>query len=394
MPEPRPETLFEAPSSPAEPPPPPKPVNPQPRPWEEPKAPAATSVADWGNRTGDRDLPFLPGGQGQRRDDFDADEFAEQEEDRAALRTRRIRLAVLVGLALLAATAAAFAPYAWKVVFEGLRISGTLTVDSEPAGAIISVDGQVRGHTPAELSLKAGEHLLEVQTGGSAKSKTITVKANESVAEKMTFPEAGERGGLMITTYPSKGKITVDGVPRGDAPVKVTDLSPGTHTLLVETAFGGQEQDVVVQSGRVSQLSVPTVSWIKVTAPFELTVYENGRLIGTTGSAPVMIAPGRRNLDFVNKSVGLKIRQFVDAVAGQVVTVPLELPSGMMNLYADQPAEVLVDGKPVGQTPLSSLPVPLGSHEVVFRNARYGEVRYTVAVTLVAPVQIKVTFRK
>lgn len=394
VPEPRPETLFEAPPPPAGPLPPPTPVHTQTRSWEEPKAPAATSVADWGNRPSGRDPTFLPGGQGQRRDDFEADEFAEQDEVRSALRTRRTRLAVLVGLALLAATAAAFAPYAWKVMFEGRRVSGTLTVDSEPAGAVISVDGQVRGHTPAELSLKAGDHLLEVQTGGSATSKTITVKANERIAEKLTFPEAGERGGLMITTYPSRAKIAVDGVPRGHAPVKVTDLSPGTHTLLVETSFGEQEQDVVVQSGRVSQLSVPTVSWIKVTAPFELTVYDSGRLIGTTGSAPVMVAPGRRNLDFVNKSVGLKIRQFVDAVAGQVVTVPLELPSGMMNLYSDQPAEVLVDGKPVGQTPLPGLPVPLGSHEVVFRNARYGEVRYTVAVTLVAPVQITVTFRK
>ena len=191
VPEPRPETLFEAPPPPAGPPPPPTPVHALPRSWEEPKAPAATSVADWGNRTSGRDLTFLPGGQGQRRDDFEADEFAEQDEDRSALRTRRIRLAVLVGLALLAATAAAFAPYAWKVMFEGRRVSGTLTVDSEPAGAVISVDGQVRGHTPAELSLKAGEHLLEVQTGGSATSKTITVKANEKHRREDDVPGGG-----------------------------------------------------------------------------------------------------------------------------------------------------------------------------------------------------------
>ena len=48
------------------------------------------------------------GHRGSAGTDFEADEFAEQEEDRAAVRTRRIRLAVLVGLALLAATAAAF----------------------------------------------------------------------------------------------------------------------------------------------------------------------------------------------------------------------------------------------------------------------------------------------
>jgi hypothetical protein len=393
-PEPKPETLFEAPQ--------PRPVEPPARmpavqvpEWDEPKAPATTSVADWRTRDRGPDLSYLVLSEEEARVAAERElDVATEEEERAFRRSRRIRVAVLIGLALLAAAAALLAPYAWKVVFEGRLVQGTLQVDSDPQGAVISIDGQVRGHTPAELSVRAGEHLLEVQIGGSATAKKVAIKANGKTAEKMTFPEAGERGGLMITTYPSKGKVTVDGIARGDAPVKVTDLQPGSHTLVVETAHGAQEQDVVVQSGRVSQLAVPTVSWLRVTAPFELTVYENGRLIGTTGSAPVMIAPGRRYLDFVNKPVGLRLRQYVDAVAGQVVTVPLEMPTGMMNLYADLQAEVLVDGTVVGQTPLPSLQVPLGSHDVIFRHPKYGDVRYTVAVTLTAPVKLNVTFQR
>jgi hypothetical protein len=385
------ETLFESPPL-AEPHRVPMPQTPA---WELPAAPAATPVADWGTRERGKDLAYLVLSEGQEAAEADAAAAAESEElDRAYRRDRRIRIAVLVALALVGTVVAVFAPYAWKVVFEGRLVQGTLVVDSNPSGAVISVDGQVRGHTPAELTVKAGEHLLEVQVGGSATSKTITIKPNEKSVEQMTFPEAGERGGLMITTYPSKGKISVDGIPRGDAPVKVTDLQPGMHTLLVETSHGAQEQDVLVQSGRVSQLSVPTLSWLRVNAPIELTVYEGAKMLGTTGSAPVMVAPGRRNLDFVNKSVGLKLRHYVDAVAGQVVTVPIELPNGMMNLYADQPAEVIVDGNTVGETPLTGLQVPLGSHDVIFRHPKYGEVRYTVAVTLTGPVKLSVTFRK
>jgi hypothetical protein len=394
-PDTKPETLFQAPPAP---PPPAAPVDalaPSPLAlppiWETP-APAATSVADWGTRDRPKDLSYLVEQDqlaASRDEEFAAESY---DLDRVSHRDRRIRIAILVGLTVLAVAIAALAPYVWKVIFEGRLRQGIVSVDSDPQGAVISIDGQVRGHTPAEIALKAGEHLLEVQVGGSAKSKQVAISPNQKVSEKMTFPEAGERGGLMITTFPSKGKITVDGIPRGDAPVKVTDLQPGTHTLLVETTFGAQEQDVVVQSGRVSQLAVPTVSWLRVNAPFELTVYEGARLIGTAGASPVMIAPGRRNLDFVNRSLGLKLRQYVDAVAGQVVTVPLELPTGMMNLYADLTAEVLVDGTVVGQTPLASLQVPLGSHEVVFRHPKYGEVRYTVAVTLTAPVKLNVAF--
>ncbi len=395
-PEARSETLFEAPKrlasvESAAPPPAPAPV----RAWEEPKAPRATSVADWRTRDRGHDLSALvledeqPANREQETTD---DESAA--EDPALRRERRVRIALLIGLVLVAVAAALLAPLLWQMVYEGRWTMGTLSLESDPPGALISIDGQVRGHTPAELRVKSGEHLLELQVGGSAKSKTVKVEAHARLSEKMTFPEAGERGGLMISTYPEKGKIAIDGIPRGEAPLKITDLQPGTHTLLIETPSGSQEQDVVVQSGRVAQLAVATASWIKVTAPYELTVYDNGRLVGTTGSAPVKVAPGRRHLDFVNQSLGLKLRQYVDAPAGQVVTVALDLPTGMMNLYADQTAEVLVDGSVVGQTPLPSLQVPLGRHEVVFRNPKYNEVRYTVAVTLTAPVKLNITFKK
>ncbi len=389
--------MFEAPQvAPAKPAPTEAPVHlPPPVSWDEPKRQSPTSVADWKARERGQDLWYLVLNEGQNAGEADggAQDAVEDAEPRYR-KSRRIRLAVLIAMGILAVAGAVLAPYLWKVVFEGRFVQGTLQVESDPPGAIISVDGVVVGHTPVELPVKAGEHQLEVQLGGSAVSRKVKIEKGATVMEKMRFPEAGERGGLMISTYPSKGKITVDGVTRGEAPLKVTDLQPGTHTLLVETPLGAQEQDVVVQPGRVSQLSVPTVSWVKVEAAVDLSVYDNGRLLGNGGSSPVQVAPGRRNLDFVNKQLGLKVRQYVDAVAGQVVTVPVELPTGMMNLYADQTAEVSVDGTVVGQTPLPSLQVPLGSHEVVFRNPKFNELRYTVMVTLNAPVKLNVSFRK
>ncbi|HEX7485943.1 MAG TPA: PEGA domain-containing protein [Vicinamibacterales bacterium] len=361
-----------------------------------PKEPVsqATSVADWHTLDPKIDLSYAVV-HGERRPNGEAG-FADERADDVAMPDpmRRTHLLILAVLTVMAVAAGMYAPYLWSVVYEGRWKFGSVTVESDPPGATITVDGRVRGHTPAELTLRAGEHLLEIQSGGSAKSKTISISAHGKLAEKMTFPDAGERGGLRISTYPTTGRITIDGVPRGPAPVKVTDLTPGTHTMVVETPLGTQEEDVVVQPGRVSQLAVPTASWVKVTAPYELRVYEAGRMFGTTGKAPVMVPPGRHYVEFSNPALGLKLRQFIDAVPGQLVVVPIELPAGTMNLFADRAAEVYVDGQKVGDTPLTSLSVPLGSHEVVFRNATYGEVKYTVAVTLAAPVRLNVTFRK
>jgi len=307
---------------------------------------------------------------------------------------RFVRLLVIGVLTAVATTAAVYTPHLWAVAYNTFRTYGRVTVESNPPGALITVDGQVRGHTPTMLRLQPGKHVLEVQIGGSAKTETIVVQARAEMTEKFTLPEAGERGGFRITTYPLLGRITIDGKYRGDAPLRVTDLTPGTHTLVVETKLGTQEQDVVVQPGAVLQLAVPTASWVGVNTPIDLSVFEDGRLLGTTASGPVLVRPGRHHLEFANKELGLKLRQFIDAAPGQVVTVSLELPTGMLNVYADQTAEVFVDGEKVGETPVPSLQLPLGPHEVVLRHSKYGEVRYSVRVTLTAPVNLTVAFRK
>jgi len=313
---------------------------------------------------------------------------------RSTGQARWVRLAAIGALAMLAVTGAVYSPQLWVLAYERLRPHGRVRVESDPPAALITVDGQLRGQTPAMLRLPPGEHLVEVQAGGSARSKNITVQAQADTTETFVLPEAGARGGFSITTYPSPGRIAIDGKYRGDSPLVITDLAPGTHTLAVETKLGMQEQDVVVRPGAVLRLAVPTASWVTVDVPFDLNVLEDGRMLGNTASGPVEVRPGRHNLEFANKDLGLKLRQLIDVAPGQVMTVPLELPTGIANVYADETAEVLVDGKNVGKTPLSSLRLPVGPHEFVLRHPKYGELRYSVRVTAATPASLSATFRQ
>jgi hypothetical protein len=351
-----------------------------------------TGVADW-SRTKPAIVPALTitiDAKPDMREVLEARPSVPKQSDSR----RWVRLLVIGVLAVLTTASAVYWPHVWVLAYERLGTNGRVTVESAPPGAIITVDGQVRGDTPVVLRLQPGDHQVEVQLGGSARSRHIKVRDRGETTETFTLPEAGARGGFRITTYPSAGRITIDGTYRGDAPLKVTDLEPGTHTLVVETNLGAQEQDVIVRPGAVLQLAVPTASWVKADAPFDLTVLEDGRMLGNTASGPVLIRPGRHNLEFVNKELGVKLRQFIDAAPSQIVTAPLELPTGMMNVYADQAAEVFVDGERVGETPLPSLQLPLGAHDVVVRHPKYGEVRFAVRVTLAAPVNLSVTFRR
>ena len=57
-------------------------------------------------------------------------------------------------------------------------------------------------------------------------------------------------------------------------------------------------------------------------------------------------------------------------------------------------ADVWLDGRPVGTTPLANVSVPIGNHEVIWRHPQYGERKQTVAVTMKAPVRVGMEFGK
>jgi hypothetical protein len=308
---------------------------------------------------------------------------------------RFVRPALVLALLLAIAVAAAvYAPRAWAIVFNDQRTLGQLIVDSEPTGASVTVDGRFLGLTPLTATLREGSHRLEVQNGGALQSKTVQVEARKRLAERLTFPGSQDRGGLSITTYPAAGRVIVDGVVRGAAPVNVGDLPPGSHLVVVETPLGSQTQDVTVEAGKLLTVTVQTVSWVKVEAPYDLEVSEDGRTLGTTGRAAVVVSPGHHHLEFTNTGLGLKLRQTVDTEPGRLAIVPLDLPMGTMNLTSDQPAEVTVDGQAIGNTPVSGLTVPLGKHVVAFQNPKLGRLVYSVSATLAGPVRLNATFKK
>jgi hypothetical protein len=272
--------------------------------------------------------------------------------------------------------------------------SGKLVVESVPTGAEVSVDGREVGTTPASLEVAPGAHKLEVRIGDSSRSVWINVPEGGTLDQRVELLEAMKLSRLKITTQPPGGTVSVNGTAHGRAPVRVSDLLPGDHTLRVEGPFGPVETVVQVEPGEEKSVRVPTAGWVRVPAPFNLEVMERDRPFGNTADGPVMVPIGRHHFVLVNQELGVHDRKFVDVPPGETESVPFEAPSGMMNLDADQPAEVLLDGTLLGQTPLVSVSVPLGPHEVIFRHAKLGEVRYSVVVTLSAPVRISVPFNK
>jgi hypothetical protein len=246
------------------------------------------------------------------------------------------------------------------------------------------------------LVATAAAVILLAVVGAVAGPRVLSMVRGATTARKETVPQPASAvapGGFRITTLPPGGKINIDGVPRGTAPLKVEDLAAGLHSISVESEWGTMEEAVNVEPGKVVPLALATVGWIRVESPVELEVSEEGKSYGRTGGQ-LMVPAGRHHFVFVNQSVAARLRQFVDVPPGQVVKVVLDLPPGMLNLTSEQPAQVLLDGELLGDTPLVSVQAKLGPHEVIFRSSRYGDVSYSINVTLAAPVRLNCTFAK
>lgn len=326
--------------------------------------------------------------------------IAEARTDRP--RTRRISTRTLAIAALLVAVAGggAFALRHYGKTAAAPQM-GTLVVSSNPSGVQVFVDGVSRGATPARITTAPGAHILELRGRGAPRVIPLNVGAGSEVSQYLEFADAPAVGQLAVQTDPAGAKVLVDGTERGVAPLTVADLAPGDHQVVLQAEGVTARHTVTIQAGGTASLMVPlaatasgpTSGWFALKAPFTIEIREQGRLLGTSDSDRIMTTAGRHELELVSDTLGYRATRVVQVPAGKVATLPLDLPKGTMNLNATPWAEVWVDGERVGETPIGNLQVPIGPHEIVFRNPQLGEKRQAVSVTLTAPVRLSVDMK-
>jgi len=133
--------------------------------------------------------------------------------------------------------------------------------------------------------------------------------------------------------------------------------------------------------------------WLAPRAGTQLHILERGRLIGTTESERLLLSVGNHELEFVADALGFRARRTVTISAGQTTTVAVSLPQATVNLNAVPWADVSIDGKEIGQTPIANLLLPVGVHQVVFRHPQFGEKHAAVTVSLQEAARVAVDMR-
>jgi hypothetical protein len=191
--------------------------------------------------------------------------------------------------------------------------AASLVLSSEPAGAKVTVNGIASGNTPCTVErIPGGVAFVEIELAGYGTQKQ-EVKLRPGQKEEMSFTLKPIPAGLQVVSIPPGARIYVENQFRGNAPVTLTDLQPGSYRVRAEME-GYETTARTITLERAS----------KVTEEF--------RLEGNAGILALVTEPAGVRLFIDGKESGVtpKPPEGSDAVSVPL-TVPA-LPPGTHNL--------------------------------------------------------------
>ena len=280
-------------------------------------------------------------------------------------------------------------PGGTSVLLEHARLN------SRPDGAAVVVDDVARGVTPLDLALSVGAHEVVFRNDAGERRLTVNVEKGTRVSENVDMPADVASGQLDVTSEPLGARVTVDGTAAGRTPVKVRSLAVGRHAVVVSEGATSVNRAVDVTAGATVSMFISLATpaggvtgTVAIDSPVELRLLEEGRLLGLSNGAPLVLVPGKHRLDLVNDALEMRLSRIVTVEANKSTRVAVTAPNGTLFVNASPWADVDVDGRSVGVTPLGDVSVAVGTHEVVWRHPQLGERRRTIVVGAQSPVRI------
>lgn len=217
-------------------------------------------------------------------------------------------------------------------------------------------------------------------------------------AAPVATPAPPAQGQVEVTSDPSGAKVIVDGTERGVTPITLP-LDPGSHSVIITDGRSTTTRNLEVAAGANVTLAATlapaglAAGYVTISSPIELQVFENGQPIGNSVSK-LLLPAGKHELDVVNEALEFTQRITVNVQPGSTSKANVPLPNGSISVNALPWAIVWIDGKDVGTTPVATMTVPIGNHEVVWRHPQFGERKQTVTVTAKMPVRLVMDFNR
>lgn len=243
---------------------------------------------------------------------------------------------------------------------------GSLYVDSTPRGASIYLDNIYEGETPRRIdSIPAGIHTLRLSKDGYRDYvQQVRIDAQQTANIQISLTPGYS---LTVNSTPRGAMVYIDGIFKGITPVS-TSITPGYHSVRLVLEGYLDYQDSIRVTGDTNlniSLQIGEGSLVVFSEPSSADVYVDDKYYGRTPITIQKIPAGKRMVT-VRLSGYADWSDEVVIEPGKIgqVNVKLKL-AGTLQVSSSPPgAKVYLNGKYIGETPLSNSNIPEGTHNL------------------------------
>ena len=263
-----------------------------------------------------------------------------------------------------------------------------LTIYSTPPGAMVYINGQQKNLTPIEIErFPSGNYELRlVKQLYHEHQQTFEVEPGVPIPINIALEPAF--GAMTITSTPTGAKVFVGGQYWGLTPQKRDTIPSGQHTVIVQMdMYNDFETIKSVRDGEETVVAADlganfgTIEISSDPKGAEVYVVGDDRSWGKTPLTK-RLQPGVYRIQ-IQKDLYELHEQSVNLGLGEIerITVSLTRRTGRFVIFTEPlDADVYLDGKHMGQSPLIIKEQPTGTYEIVLKLSQYAEHREEITV--------------
>lgn len=250
-------------------------------------------------------------------------------------------------------------------------LPGLLSIESEPTGASVRIDGETVGQTPLrDLPVEAGTRRIAVEAERYLPLEQELEVTGRNIPQQLTLALAPGWAEVAVDSLPRGASILVDGEALGETPA-LLEVMGGERQLILQLAgFADARQTLVINPGEPLQLGVielaPAAGVLELASvPSGANVTLDGEFQGQT-PLTLELSPGKPHRLAVFKPGYRRHTGTVQLPAAgqdsQTVKLTAQLGEVRFNISPAN-AELKIDGKPRGRGS-QTLSLPAFEHSV------------------------------
>jgi hypothetical protein len=264
-----------------------------------------------------------------------------------------------------------------------------LVITSEPGGAEVFLNGELKGTTPFQMRVASGEYKMELKKAlYESASKLLKIKGGQTVEEKIRL--IPNFGFIRITSTPSEASIEIDGKYVGNAPFTSSGLTAGEHKIaLRKNLYHTHEAVVTIRQDQTLPYQAtlkPAYGTLRVNSePPGITCYLDGREIGRTPIVREQLASGRYTLRLAGDPSDM-LREVIEHIVirdGETTEQKITMPKdyGTLKIEVDSDVTIVINGDIAGAGSITRM-LKAGSHRIEARKNKYNPDRRDVSIAV------------